>query len=89
MNDPVLVAQGNGFYRTTLHIGSGKDQPGAELLTAWYHRNFLICANLIQVTRPGDHVIVFYGAGHSFLLRQCVQETPGFKLVEPNDYLPR
>ena len=58
-------------------------------LTAWYRRNFLICANLLQLSRPGDRIVVFYGAGHAFLLRQCVQETPGFKLVEPNDYLPR
>ena len=33
--------------------------------------------------------MVFYGSGHAFLLRQCVSETPGFRLVEPNDYLPR
>jgi len=32
---------------------------------------------------------VFYGSGHAFLLRQCIQETPGFVLVEPNDYLPQ
>lgn len=89
MNDPTLIAAGNGFYRTTLKIGGGTQQPGADLLTAWYRRNFLICANIIQFARPGDHVVVFYGAGHAFLLRQCIAETPGFRLVEPNDYLPR
>jgi hypothetical protein len=89
MNDPARIAGDNGFYRTTLKIGGGADQPGADLLTAWYRRNFLICANLVQLARPGDHIVVFYGAGHAFLLRQCVTETPGFKLVEPNDYLPK
>jgi hypothetical protein len=88
LNDPRRVAQSNGFYRTTLRIGGGATQPGADLLTAWYRRNFLICANLIQMSKPGDRVVVFYGAGHAFLLRQCIQETPGFELVEPNDYLP-
>jgi Family of unknown function (DUF5694) len=88
LNDPALIAHGNDFYRLTLRIGSGKEQPGADLLAAWYRRNFLICANIIQLAKPGDRIVVFYGSGHSFLLRQCIQESPGFKLVEPNDYLP-
>jgi hypothetical protein len=89
MNDPVRLKSGNAFYRTALAIGGGADQPGADLLTAWYHRNFLICANLLQLAQPGDRIVVFYGSGHAFLLRQCVTETPGLKLVEPNGYLPK
>ncbi|HEX4861456.1 MAG TPA: DUF5694 domain-containing protein [Rhizomicrobium sp.] len=89
LNDPGRVAGGNAFYRLMLKVGGGGEQPGAELLTQWYRRNFLICANLVQRTKPGDHVVVFYGAGHGFLLRQCVSETPGFKLVEANGYLPQ
>lgn len=88
LNDPELIARSNDFYRMTLRIGGGKEQPGADLLTAWYRRNFLICANLIQMAKPGDRIVVFYGSGHTFLLRQCIAETPGFELVEPNDYLP-
>ena len=89
MNDPAVIASANEFYRTTLRIGGGDDQPSAALLTAWYGRNFQICARLVQLARPGDHVVVFYGAGHAFLLRQCVSEMPGYRLVEPNDYLPK
>ncbi|HEY4113200.1 MAG TPA: DUF5694 domain-containing protein [Rhizomicrobium sp.] len=89
MNDPAVIRNGNAFYRQLLRIGGGDRQPGADLLTAWHRRNFLICANLLQATRPGDRVVVFYGSGHAFLLRQCVSETPGLKLVEPNDYLPQ
>jgi uncharacterized protein DUF5694 len=88
MNDPKEIARGNDFYRSTLRIGSGDVQPGVDLLTGWYRRNFLICANIIQLSKPGDRIVVFYGAGHSFLLRQCIQETPGFELVEPNAFLP-
>lgn len=89
VNEPASIEQGNTFYRTVLRMGSGTEQPGAELLAAWYRRNFLICANLVQLAKPGDHIVVFYGSGHAFLLRQCVSETPGFQLVEANDYLPR
>jgi Family of unknown function (DUF5694) len=89
LNDPALVARGNDFYRQTLRIGTGAEQPGADLLAAWYKRNFLICANIVQLSKPGDRIVVLYGSGHTFLLRQCVSETPGIKLIEPNDYLPK
>jgi len=89
LNDPERLKPDNGFYRAMLKIGDGTNQPGAELDTAWYRRNLFICANLVQLATPGDRIVVFYGSGHAFLLRQCVAETPGFSLVEPNDYLPR
>lgn len=89
LNDPVRLKDDNAWYRSVLRIGGGADQPGAALLTAWYGRNFQICANLIQAVKPGDRMVVFYGSGHAFLLRQCVQETPGLKLVEPNAFLPK
>jgi hypothetical protein len=88
INDPVRISNDNGFYRTMLRIGDGTNQPGADLLTAWYKRNFLISANLVQLAKPGDRIVVFYGFGHCFLLRQAVSEMPGFKLVEPNHFLP-
>ena len=87
LNDPARLQLDNAFYRTALRVGAGDAQPGVDLLTAWYRRNFLICANLLQLAQPGDRIVVFFGAGHAFLLRQCVSETPGLKLVEPNDYL--
>jgi hypothetical protein len=89
LNTPSEIVQANGFYGSVLHVGGGADQPGAELLTAWYHRNALICANLIQLAKPGDRIVVFYGSGHATLLRMCVSQTPGFELVEANDYLPK
>lgn len=89
MNDPMHLKDSNAFYRSMLRIGLGADQPGADLTASWYHRNLLICANLLQLAKPGDRIVIFFGYGHAFLLRQCVTETPGFRLVEPNDYLPR
>jgi len=88
LNTPANIARANGFYGYAMHIGAGTTQPGAELLTAWYHRNALICANLIQLAKPGDRIVVFYGSGHATLLRMCVSQTPGYELVEANDYLP-
>ncbi|MBS0363739.1 MAG: hypothetical protein JSR98_20385 [Proteobacteria bacterium] len=89
LNEPAQIQAGHAFYRSLLRIGKDSDQPGVDLVTAWYRRNFLICANLLALAKPGDRIVVFFGAGHAQLLRQCVTETPGLKLVEPNDYLPR
>lgn len=88
MNDPQRIAEGNDFYRSMLLFGAGVEQPGATLLNAWQARNNAICARVIQMAKPTDRIVVVYGAGHAYLLRQCVREMPGFRLVDANDYLP-
>ena len=88
LNDPANIARDQGGYRDYLRVGAKNEQPGVDVLAGWYRRNLAICANLIQLAKPGDRIVVIYGAGHAFLLRQCVSETPGFQLVEANDYLP-
>ena len=89
MNEPARIAEGNEFYQSMLLFGAGGEQPGVALLDAWQARNNAICARLVQLARKDDRVVVVYGSGHAFLLRQCVREMPGFKLVEANDYLPQ
>jgi hypothetical protein len=87
MNDPAAIARNNSFYGSVMGFGAGEDQPGAVLNGRWYTRNAIIFAHIMQVARPGDRIIVIYGAGHAFWLRQMVSTTPGYRLVEPNDYL--
>ena len=89
MNQPSRIALGNSFYSRALRVGGGAEQPGAEMVAAWSARNYRICARIIQESKPGDRVVVFFGAGHAYLLRRCFAETQGFVLVEPNAYLPR
>jgi hypothetical protein len=88
LNDPKRIVEGNAFYSTLLLYGAGDDQPGAALLTAWEGRNNQICARLMQLAEPNDRIVVLYGSGHAFLLRRCVLDMPGLKLVEANQYLP-
>ncbi len=87
LNQPEHIRNDNGFYRSLLRVGSGTDQPGADLVGAWQHRNLLICSNLLQIAKPGDRILMFFGFGHAYLLRQCVEETPGLKFVDPLPYL--
>lgn len=86
-NRPGQLALDNGFYQDMLSVGALDEQPGAALVAAWNKRNFEICARMIQLAKPGDRVVVLFGSGHAYLLRQCVAATPGFELVEPNAYL--
>ncbi len=87
-NTPERVLWDQGFYARMMSFGAGDDQPGAVLNARWYARNAQIFARLLQVARPGDRIVVIYGSGHNYWLRQMVETTPGFRLVEPADYLP-
>jgi hypothetical protein len=88
LNRPGWILEGHMHHRMVMHFGDGKEQPGADYWAGWNRRNILICAKILQAAKPGDRLVVFFGAGHSYLLRQCVLETPAFRLIEANDYLP-
>jgi hypothetical protein len=88
MNDSTRVLSDHqSFYYALLALANEKEQPGAELNAAWYQRNAKIFAKLTQIAQPGDRILVVFGSGHSFWLRHFVQNTPGFQLIEPRDYL--
>jgi hypothetical protein len=70
-----------------LKIGNKDDQAGADLNAMWYLRNAKIWAKLMQVAKPGDRVLVVYGAGHNYWLRHFAAETSGYKFVDPVPYL--
>lgn len=89
LNQPAKILRDHEGYTRMLAIGRGAEQPGADLVAAWEQRNLRICARVIQESKPGDRVVVIFGAGHAYLLRRCFAEQPGFELVEANDYLPR
>jgi hypothetical protein len=86
-NEPARIRMMHAFYNALLAFGDTTAQPGAELDAAWYLRNARIFAKLIQIAKPGDRVIVLFGAGHAYWLRHFVETTPGFELVEPGRYL--
>lgn len=88
MNDAEAMAEDHAWYMDALRYGAAGDQPGAQLVASWVGRNLQICARLVQIAEPGDRIVVVFGAGHGYLLRQCVQQMPGWKLVEANAFLP-
>jgi hypothetical protein len=88
LNRPEEILKDHLAHQAVLRLGAGEEQPGPEYWAGWTRRNILICAKIIQAARPGDRLVAFFGSSHSFQLRQCIAETPGFKLVEANDHLP-
>ncbi len=86
--DSFMSEGGNAFYMEAMKFGAGAEQPGAILNGRWYTRNAVIFSKLLQVARPGDRIIVIYGGGHSYWLRNLVKQMPRYKLVEATDYLP-
>lgn len=88
MNEPKRVESDHrDFYYALQSLGDRETQPGADLNGGWYLRNAKIFAKLTQIAKPGDRVVVVFGAGHNYWLRHFAQNTPGFVLVEVNDYL--
>ena len=80
---------GDDFYYRTFEYDLGEAQPGAELQAYWFMRNAKIFSKLAQVTKPGDRVVVVYGAGHKYWLDHFAKNTPGFVRVDPIPYLEK
>ena len=86
-NDPSTPMGGQDLYYSLLRFGDGEDQPGADLNAMWYLRNAKIFAKLVNVARPGDRILVVYGAGHGYWLRHFAATTPGYSSVDVRPYL--
>ncbi len=84
---PIAGDGARALHYGLLALGDGEAQPGAALNAGWYERNARIFAKLAHVTRPGDRIVVVFGAGHNDWLRHFVESTPGFELVDPVPYL--
>lgn len=70
-------------YYTWLRIGDRDSQSGADLNAMWYLRNAKIWGKLLSLAKPGDRVLVLYGAGHGYWLRHFAAATPGVVSVDP------
>lgn len=55
----------------------------------WYERNLKIFANLTRIADAAgdDRILLVIGVGHCKILRQLVQDSRDFELVEANSYL--
>ncbi len=89
MNRPEQAEQDQRWYYGVFRYGDTDKQPGAELNAYWYMRNAKIFGKLMTVARPGDRILVVYGAGHNYWLRHFARTTPGYVSVDPTPYLKK
>jgi hypothetical protein len=83
VNSPDILAASQRNYFDIAMIGDAKLQPGANWVGSWYARNLRIFNNLVLLgPKPSDRILVIYGAGHAYLLRQFARESGAFRLVD-------
>ena len=87
-NTPARIREGHALYVETAKVGAGSTYVGANLLAKWYERNIRIFSDLQGIARPGDRIVVIFGAGHAAILRQLIDSDARLELVEANHYLP-
>lgn len=58
-----------------------------DLATNWYKRNLRIFTNIMEVTEPGDRLLLIIGAGHLKILRDLAGEHPSYCLDDAAKYL--
>lgn len=70
-----------------LELGAGSNFVGVKPISSSYERNLKIFANITKYAKPGDRIIVIFGASHGYFLREFVQMHPDMKLIEVSNYL--
>jgi hypothetical protein len=87
-NAPEYRRKDQRAYYEIAGFGDQAANPGAAWVGTWYARNLRILNNLRAVARPGDRILVIYGAGHGFFLDQQARESGAFRVVDTLAYLP-
>lgn len=83
LNRPEALLANHRNYFDWARIGDHERQPGANWVGAWYARNLRIFNNVLHLTdRSQDRILVVYGHGHAYLLRQFATESRAFRLVD-------
>ena len=89
MNRPeMLVRAHEPYVEYFVPIIADTNYAGADMVATWYRRNLRIFANLHRVADPpDDRIFVVYGQGHIKIIRDLVEDAPGFCVESPLVYL--
>jgi hypothetical protein len=87
MNADAKIAQDVGFYYREAELGEPWDWAGADLVSAWFHRNMRIYANVVQlVDSPAERILVIYGAGHLGWLQHDFASNPKLRVRKLGEF---
>ncbi|MDP9017155.1 MAG: DUF5694 domain-containing protein [Candidatus Eremiobacteraeota bacterium] len=87
LNSDAAIRANAGAYSIIDGLGRDAHLAGAAYTAAWYGRNCYIFSNILNVTSPGDRVVVLMGQGHEYLLREFARLNPNLESVDPLRYL--
>ena len=90
LNQPATCLKNHQVYLTEAVLeGAGDHYAGADAVGRWYRRNLRIFANAYDFANfdQEERLLLIYGSGHVWQLRQFFQDSPDFEYVEPNAYL--
>lgn len=78
-----------GYLTELVLIGAGDLYNGADATARWYQRNLRIFANTYDFTdlNQEERVLLIYGSGHVYTLKQFFQDSPDYEYIEINNYL--
>lgn len=83
-NQPEALARSHRRYFDFAMIGNKQQYPGANWVANWYGRNLKIFNKLVTLApQADDRILVIYGAGHIFLLREFAQQSGAFTVADP------
>ena len=87
LNSDAAIRANASVYSVLDGLGREDDSAGSAYVAQWYTRNCYIFSNILSVIRPGDRVLVIFGQGHEYLLRDFVRLNPTLSYVDPLGYL--
>ncbi|MDQ2681028.1 MAG: DUF5694 domain-containing protein [Candidatus Eremiobacteraeota bacterium] len=87
LNTDAAIRANAGWYTIMDGMGRKADDAGSMYTAQWYTRNVYIFSNILSVIHPGDRVVVMFGQGHEYLLREFVRLDPDLRYVDPLQYL--
>lgn len=83
LNDPDALQLSHRTYFDIASVGDGENLIGATWVGTWYARNLKIYGRLVDLApTANERVLVIYGQGHAYLLRQFAREHGHFELVD-------
>jgi uncharacterized protein DUF5694 len=89
INDPVMLDYSlNTNADKLLYVGIDSGFQGAEQAAQFYLRNMKIYSNLNRIKmNKEDRVLILMGSAHTAMLREFIQRSPKFEMVNTLDYL--
>lgn len=76
------------LYMHLTRIGQDDEYLGMDWVMWWYRRNMTIYSNVTRlVASPDERILLMFGNGHIYLLKQFLEESGLFNVEMPDEYL--